>query len=84
MLPVLLLLLLALALPAPATASHRGRLWATVNICDTERYPNMLGVRASMPGNGTRQTMWMRFRATYFDRATETWRDVSRAAARRG
>jgi hypothetical protein len=29
-----------------------------------------------MPGNGTKQTMWMRFRATYYDRATETWRNV--------
>jgi hypothetical protein len=65
-----------LALPAPVGASHAGELWATVNICDTERNPNVLGVRASMPGNGTKQTMWMRFRASYFDRATEQWRDV--------
>ena len=75
MLPILVLLL-ALALPAPAVASHARELWATVNICDTERNPNVLGVRASMPGNGTKQTMWMRFRASYFDRATERWRDV--------
>jgi hypothetical protein len=47
-----------------------------VNICDTEAHPNVLGVRASMPGNGTRQTMWMRFHASYFDRATGTWRRV--------
>ena len=75
MLPILVLVL-ALALPAPAAASHAKALWATVNICDTERNPNVLGVRASMPGNGTKQTMWMRFRASYFDRATERWRDV--------
>jgi hypothetical protein len=73
---LVLLLLLALAIPAPATASHAGRLWATVNICDTPDYPNALGVRASMPGNGTSQTMWMRFSASYFDRATEDWRPV--------
>jgi hypothetical protein len=71
-----LVLLLALVMPAPAGASHAGALWATVNICDTERNPNVLGVRASMPGNGTRQTMWMRFRASYFDRSTEQWHDV--------
>ena len=71
-----LALLLALAVPAPAFASHAEDLWATVNVCDTEANPNVLGVRASMPGNGTRQTMWMRFRASYFDRATERWRDV--------
>lgn len=75
MFPVLVLLIL-LALPAPASADHAGRLWATVNICDTEANPNVLGIRASMPGNGTRQTMWMRFSASYFDRATETWRSV--------
>jgi len=72
----LLVLLIALALPAPAAAWHRGDLWATVNICDTEKHPNVLGIRASMPGNGTKQTMWMRFRAFYFDRATETWHRV--------
>jgi len=72
---LVLVLLLALALPAPAAASHDD-LWATINICDTETYPNVLGVRASMPGNRTRQTMWMRFRATYYDRATETWHRI--------
>ena len=72
---LVLALLLALALPAPAAASHAD-LWATINICDTETYPNVLGVRASMPGNESRQTMWMRFRATYYDRATETWHRV--------
>ena len=70
-------LLLALALSATASASHTGDLWATINICDTEAYPNVLGVRASMPGNRTRQTMWMRFRATYYDRETETWHRIS-------
>lgn len=75
MLPILVLIV-TLALPAPAGASHAKDLWATVNICDTKRNPNVLGVRASMPGNGTRQTMWMRFRASYFDRVTERWRDV--------
>lgn len=73
---LVLFLFLALAMPAPAGASHAGSLWATVNICDTDRNPNVLGVRASMPGNGTRQTMWMRFSASYFDRATEGWRPV--------
>ena len=73
---VVLLLVLALALPTQASAHHAGRLWATVNICDTEKNPNVLGVRASMPGNGTEQTMWMRFDASYFDRSTETWRPV--------
>jgi hypothetical protein len=70
-----LVLLIALALPAPAAAST-GELWATINICDTPENQNVLGVRASMPGNGTKQTMWMRFRASYYDRSTEQWYDV--------
>ena len=74
---VFLALLLALALPATASASHSGDLWATINICDTAAHPNVLGVRASMPGNGTSQTMWMRFRASYFDRETEQWYDLA-------
>ena len=70
-----LVLLIVLALPAPAGASVEG-LWATINICDTQDNPNVLGVRASMPGNGTSQSMWMRFRASYYDRSTERWYDV--------
>lgn len=77
---LILVFLVALAMPAPAVASHAGDLWATVNICDTEQNPNVLGIRASMPGNGTSQTMWMRFRASYFDRATEEWNDVGGAS----
>jgi hypothetical protein len=74
---VFLVLLVALIFPAPAAASHAGDLWATVNVCDTEAHPNVLGIRASMPGNGTSQTMWMRFRASYYDRSTEEWSDVA-------
>jgi len=79
---VLFLLLLVFAVPALAApeSTEPERPWATVNICDTAEHPNVLGVRASMPGNGTRQTMWMRFRASYFDRGTEQWRDVAGAS----
>jgi hypothetical protein len=75
--PLAALALLA-AVASPALASHRGRLWATVNICDTPSHPNMMGVRASMPGGRrrARQTMYMRFRAEYFDRDREQWFDV--------
>lgn len=51
-------------------------LWATVNICDTPTYPNKMGVRASMPGNGTRQRMYMRFHAQYYDSTTKKWFNV--------
>jgi hypothetical protein len=40
-------------------------LWSTVNICDTSKHPDELGVRARMPGNRTQQTMRMRFFVQY-------------------
>jgi len=65
----------ALAAAAPAQAA-RPDLWATVNVCDTAAFPDAMGVRASMPGNGTRQRMYVRFNASWFDRASETWHPV--------
>jgi hypothetical protein len=56
-------------------------LWATVNICDTANYPNQMGVRASMPGNGTRQKMYMRFHAQFYNPNTKKWFNVKGIAA---
>ncbi|MEX1141549.1 MAG: hypothetical protein WD993_09270 [Thermoleophilaceae bacterium] len=50
-----------LAAPAVAQAVPKHRPWATINVCDTDRKRNVVGVRAGMPGNGTRQRMRMRF-----------------------
>jgi hypothetical protein len=36
-----------------------------------------MGVRASMPGNGTRQRMYMRFSAEYWSRARQAWTAVA-------
>ena len=43
----------ALAAAAPAAHASARDLWATVNVCDTKAHPNMMGVRARMPGDGT-------------------------------
>ena len=51
-------------------------LWATVNICDTVAHPNQMGIRASMPGDGTRERMWMRFHAQFYNPKTKKWFDV--------
>ena len=37
--------------------------WATVNICDTAATPNGLGVRTSVPGNGTSERIFARYTA---------------------
>jgi hypothetical protein len=61
---------------SPALAEARTRnLWATVNVCDTKAHPNMMGVRARMPGDGTRKRMWMRFTAQY--RTRSGWSTVA-------
>jgi hypothetical protein len=73
-----------LALPAGADAAPRpNALWATVNICDTPRYPDQMGVRASMPGTGLRQSMFMRFRAQYYSRADKMWKHLGGSAISR-
>jgi hypothetical protein len=61
----------------PASAAKRPKdLWATVNVCDTTVHDNMMGIRASMPGDGERTRMYMRFVAQYYDRARQLWSDV--------
>jgi hypothetical protein len=67
------LALTLLALPAAAEAKTKD-LWATVNVCDTAKSPDMMGVRARMPGNGRRQRMYMRFTAQY--RTGGAWKVV--------
>ena len=67
-----LTVLLAL-LPAGPAAAASADLWATVNICDTAASPNTIGIRASMPGNGTRQRLYMRFEVQYYDRVDRLW-----------
>jgi hypothetical protein len=59
-----------------SAAAPPKHLWATVNICDTTGHPNQMGVRASMPGNHTRQRMWMRFHAQSYNVTTKKWATV--------
>jgi hypothetical protein len=62
-------------------AASASRLWATVNVCDTAERPNALGVRASMSGNGLRERMYMRFRAEYYNGATNAWVPATNAVS---
>ena len=68
-----------------ATASARsnrsdagdGRpFWATVNICDTKNSPNALGIRTSVPGNGTQQRIFARYTAQWWSEADQEWLTV--------
>jgi hypothetical protein len=61
------LVLAALLAPLPADAKEKSPdLWATVNACDVPNEANQIGIRASMPGNGTGQRQYMRFEAQFF------------------
>jgi hypothetical protein len=60
-----------------ARASRTPKLWATVNVCDTAGAPNAMGVRAGMPGNTSRQRVFMRFRAEYWSPTTKAWAPVA-------
>jgi hypothetical protein len=64
------------ALPASGATKESKDLWATVNVCDTSVHDNMMGVRASMPGDGDHTKMYMRFIAQYYDRAKQLWSEV--------
>ena len=71
---------LATGISAPADARKVKNLWATVNVCDTPRSPNQMGVRARMPGDGTTRRMFMRFTAQY--RTGGKWKAVAGAHSR--
>src|SRR3954454_18840780 len=68
-------LLVLLAPTAAAEAKPVKDLWATVNVCDTEKSPDQMGVRARMPGDGTRRHMYMRFTAEFRD--GKKWKRVN-------
>ena len=52
-------------------------VWATVNVCDTAKHPNAIGVRASMPGaRRQRVRLYMRFRVQWKDPADGLWHNL--------
>jgi hypothetical protein len=68
-------LMLALG-PATARAREPGP-WATVNVCDTAKQPDAIGIRASMPGTPKGARLSMRFRVQYRD--GDDWKAVKGA-----
>lgn len=56
------------------------QLWATVNVCDTEAYPDAVGIRASMPGSGRREALWMRFEVQYRSPDDDQWHAIDEGA----
>jgi hypothetical protein len=50
-------------------AERSKTLWATVNICDTRRYPNTIGVRGQMPALGFSSSMTLDIQVNYYSKA---------------
>ena len=71
------LLVLVLA-PATASARQEADSWATVNVCDTAKQPDAVGIRASMPGTPKGARLSMRFRVQYRD-GQGRWTDIDGA-----
>lgn len=72
--------ILAVGAAAPsARADSTKDLWATVNVCDTGKRPDTIGIRASMPGAPRGARLAMRFRVQYQDGAA--WKDVKGASS---
>ena len=59
-------------------ADRRQRpFWATVNVCDTAKSPNALGVRTSVPGNGSGERIFARYTAQWWSAAEQEWLTVA-------
>jgi hypothetical protein len=47
-------------------AERSQQLWATVNVCNTKRYPDTIGIRGQMPALGFSTQLRMRFGVEYW------------------
>lgn len=70
----------ATAHPTPAQvraairrAERSPDLWATINVCNTKRYPHKVGVRGQMPALGFASTMSMEIQIQYYKRRTRKY-----------
>jgi hypothetical protein len=73
-----LVALLAVTAPAQGAGLKSRHLWATINVCDTLKHPDTIGVRASMPGApNPKEQMYMRFRVQYFRSSDQLWHNIA-------
>jgi hypothetical protein len=57
-------------------AERSSTLWATVNICNTSRYPNVIGIRAQMPSLGFNAQLSMSFEVEYWSTKDQVFKVV--------
>jgi hypothetical protein len=73
---VLLTVVALLVSSAEAGAVPKKAPWATINVCDTAKPLNSVGIRAGMPGNGTKQRMYMRFQLQWYRPSKKRYEDT--------
>jgi len=67
-----------LASPAAGAGITSRHLWATINVCDTLKHSDAVGVRGSMPGSSNpKERMYMRFRVQYFRASDQLWHNIT-------
>jgi hypothetical protein len=66
---------------AVARAEASSGLWATINICNSRRDPDSLGVRGQMPALGFAATLAMTFQVDYFDTLTQAFVPITGSTA---
>ena len=64
---------------AAAKAERSTDLWATVNICNTAKYPDTIGIRGQMPALGFAATLQMQITLDYYSLATASLKPVPKA-----
>jgi hypothetical protein len=67
----------AVAAPVSPAVAAKAKPWATVNICDTAKNPNTIGIRASMPRGKDGEQLFIRFRVQYFSMQDNKWHHVT-------
>lgn len=65
---------------AVAAAEHSRDLWATVNICGSASYPDVIGIRGQMPALGFPATLRMLFQIDYWDYRQSRFRPLTGVA----
>jgi hypothetical protein len=61
---------------AVSRATHSRNVWATVNICNTRRHPDVVGFRVQMPGLGFAANLYADVQVEYWSAATRHFRPV--------
>lgn len=64
----------ALAHPPGHSLLSSRELWATIDVCNSAKEPDTVGVRGSMPNDGhEKDAMYMRFQLEYMDPQSKSW-----------